>query len=70
MEVRNPFVNPAQDVYTIGKIVYFAGYLALVQFSSQSGSASYLGWISFFSDVPKPLGWAALHDKKVTPGKF
>jgi len=73
VEVPNVFVlwddNP---VYWIGEIIAFAGYKALVSYETFDEDLCYLAWISFCSDVPKPVGYCATNDVLLFPpyGKY
>ena len=70
VEVRNPFVCTDEDVYSSGQIIQFAGYRALVQFESNNHRPQCVAWISYCSDVPKPVGWAVKNGKRLINGKF
>ncbi|CAG7837217.1 unnamed protein product [Allacma fusca] len=70
IELRNPFLSGDKDGYWIGTIVHFAGYRAVVKFESFGSNLSnpHVAWISYCSDVPKPLGWCKKNNKELNPG--
>ncbi|CAG7719581.1 unnamed protein product [Allacma fusca] len=70
IELRNPFLLGYKERYWMGTIVHFAGYRALVKFESFETNLSnpHMAWISFCSDVPKPLGWCKKNNKELNPG--
>ncbi|CAG7829568.1 unnamed protein product [Allacma fusca] len=72
VEFRNPFMDAANGLaYWFGSIVYFAGYLALVRLEllkDDLNEKTYLAWVSFCSDEPKPLGWCVENGVELSLG--
>ncbi|CAG7838670.1 unnamed protein product [Allacma fusca] len=69
IELRNPFTQCQTDIYWVGTVVYFAGYFALVKFERFGTEPNQLSWISFYSNVPHPIGWCKQNGKILHPGK-
>jgi hypothetical protein len=67
VEIPNAFVHCKTNVYWVATIVTFAGYKALVKYETFEGIQPMVAWISFCSDVPKPIGYCFENDVLLFP---
>lgn len=57
IEVPNPFVICDKPVYWVATIMNFAGYKALIEYENFGDETPYVTWMSYCSDVPRPIGY-------------
>lgn len=48
-------------------VTIFSGYKTLVRFENSGSGINYFAWISFFSDLPKALGYSVANNITVLP---
>lgn len=48
-------------------VTIISGYKTLVRFENSGSGINYFAWISFFSDLPKALGYSVANNITVLP---